>query len=902
MTLRWARTRRSFDVLLEKAAASRLSFDEAALLRDTHWNLGQDARLREDVRFRPTPWGRWIVASAYLANDTLFAELHREPQLRPSLEGALAELDGVVRRPCVFCPGDPRFVLEDGLVRLSARELSAQPLVERDVGDLEKYVTHLPVHTLRAAAASLPAGEWGKRAQDQVIETKGWVRVSIGRKLSSRMFVAQIEGKSMDDGKSGLVDGRYAVFELWPTGTKQHVSVLVRGAFSDPETGSYAVKKYVADERDAEGRHNRVTLVSLNPDKERYPDINLEVEREHDVTVVAKVIQPLLPEQFSRRPRPIRRPGRRDLTSPESVAEVAAELAAHTERFFQDLPPESELEPDPSRAGWQAELVCLDGEAGGLHIEVGPLNGLWSFVKELRVEGTDWREKVLASNVRVRPVRICVPPASGPWKWQAVGHEDDSDIDLSALVLPALPPEPLAFRLDASGIGRLIASRSLAVGRRYRLLLPEPALATLARRPPSSPVGRGWQLWEVELSSTAPPEVLDILRALGFEVGDGEVALEWVLVSPIAWRTNAKGVSYPCFLAAPGPVLEVSGAEVESHGGASFLLHGPNGHSVVPLPPGEGQLVQLDDLVPGQYSALVLHDRTGIPPERVTFEVLSAALPGANARWRLSAHGRVLAPEGGGAAVLPASDLAMLDSRDAADLPGLSLAAPPGWPVRVSWRELADDLIAVIHADPDGVVDAHAVLTSTHARRTRRSMGDLVFDFAELGAAIVRHERRPTPEGVRAVLDELLASRGLTAQRLAGNYVTLLPLWIEPVCSALGYDLDLVVIDGAPDLQEHVAVHRLLRIERHGSKLERHAVRVLLLVEDLSKPLPSSLLAWVDEVCAAEALRDVIVSDGLRWADHRRASRLALRIWDLMTVTKDADAFIEFLREISEGV
>ena len=91
----WTATRTSFDALVERAEASRLSFQEEELLRDTHWSLGQDARLREDVRFRPTPWGSWIPATAYLANDTLFAQLHREPQSRPDLEQALADLDGV---------------------------------------------------------------------------------------------------------------------------------------------------------------------------------------------------------------------------------------------------------------------------------------------------------------------------------------------------------------------------------------------------------------------------------------------------------------------------------------------------------------------------------------------------------------------------------------------------------------------------------------------------------------------------------------------------------------------------------------------------------------------------------------------------------------------------------------
>ena len=134
-----------------------------------------------------------------------------------------------------------------------------------------------------------------------MIETLGWVRVTLpGRRLNDRMFIAAVEGHSMDDGKSGLVDGGYAVFELWPSGTKQNLSVLVRGSFSDPETGNYAVKKYVADERDEYGRHNAISLVSLNPNKERYPNIELQPEDDDDITVVAKVVKALSTDESAK--------------------------------------------------------------------------------------------------------------------------------------------------------------------------------------------------------------------------------------------------------------------------------------------------------------------------------------------------------------------------------------------------------------------------------------------------------------------------------------------------------------------------------------------------------------------------------------------------------------------------
>jgi tetratricopeptide (TPR) repeat protein len=49
-------------------------------------------------------------------------------------------------------------VLRHDEVHLAASELSRHPVVEDNVGDLEKYRTHLPLHSLKAAAASEPAG------------------------------------------------------------------------------------------------------------------------------------------------------------------------------------------------------------------------------------------------------------------------------------------------------------------------------------------------------------------------------------------------------------------------------------------------------------------------------------------------------------------------------------------------------------------------------------------------------------------------------------------------------------------------------------------------------------------------------------------------------------------------
>ena len=899
-SLTWTATRPSFDSIVEQVRSARTSFEEEELLRESHWCLGQDARLREDVRFRQTPWGRWMPATAYLANEALFTQLHREPQSRPEIEQALADLDSVVKRHCVFCKGDPRFVLEGGTVRLSARELTSQPLVESEVGELEKYVTHLPVHSLRAAAASLPAGEWRKSPQEHMIETLGWVRVSLGRKLNARMFVARIEGKSMDDGRSGLVDGGYAVFELWPSGSRKQLNVLVRGAFADPETGSYAVKKYMADERDEERRHRRVTLVSLNPDKERYPDIELDVEEDDDVTVVAKVVQPLSPDQFARRPRAVRRPGRRNLSSSESIAEIASDQQARTGQFFEALPSDDEVDVETERSNWSAQLVCLEAVAGGLHVEAGPLVGLWSFVKQLRVRGESWQGSTLASNARLRPVRIPLPAASGPWRWEAVGFEDDPDIDFSNLDLAPLAEDaPVAFRVDASGVGRLLASRTLSEGQTYRLLFSNRVLARLGSKPPASALALGWHLWEVDLGSPITPENHSLLRDLGFEIGEQAARLEWVLVPPGQWRTSPRGTPYPCFLADPAPVLAVSGPEVDVDGAASIFLCEPGGHHELSLPAGGKHFIQLQGLLPGRYSAMLLFDRTSVAPERVYFEIVEALPRPAAARWEIQIGGETVSPSPGTATVMPAQDLS--DPTGGTPLP-FRVTAPPGWPVRVSWKELGEDLVLSTNAEPDGRIDTDKILSATRDRRARRPIADLIVDLAELGAVVLRHERRPTPDTLRNRIEELVTARGATTQRLAGSYVELLPIWFEPVCSIIGYDIAPIAVKEEIEPPQHVAAYRLLHTERLGTAIERRPARVLLLVEDLSRPLADALLSWLDNLCVREGLRDVLVSDGLRWAGHRRAARLAPRVWDLAVAANDPEEFVDFLRLASEGV
>ena len=79
-------TRASFDALVIRLARSLTTLSEHDLLQSSHWSLGEDARLREDLRFRETPWGRWMLAEDLVANDAFYRWLHAERRSSMTLD------------------------------------------------------------------------------------------------------------------------------------------------------------------------------------------------------------------------------------------------------------------------------------------------------------------------------------------------------------------------------------------------------------------------------------------------------------------------------------------------------------------------------------------------------------------------------------------------------------------------------------------------------------------------------------------------------------------------------------------------------------------------------------------------------------------------------------------------
>ncbi|MFY9510348.1 MAG: hypothetical protein WAQ05_05185 [Rubrivivax sp.] len=862
-------TRASFDAIVTRLAASPTACSERELLEPSHWSLGEDARLREDMRFRETPWGQWMLADDLVANEAVYRWLHAEKRGSVSLGAALERAAEVFGRKCVFCTSDSRFVLRRDEVHLAASELSRQPVVEREVGELEKYQTHLPLHSLKAAAASAPAGEWGARAQVQVIETLGWVRIALpGRKLSDRMFIAAVEGHSMDDGKSGLVDGGYAVFELWPAGTKQNLNVLVRGTFSDPETGSYAVKKYVADQRDAEGHHHRISLVSLNPDKERFPDIELLPRNDDDIMVVAKVVQALAPSDYERRPLARRRVGRRNL----SGNEVGLRIARRAASFFDGAgtEPDDEDTDTAHDTGWRTRLVCLDVAAGGLHLEVGPLHGLPLFAKKLRVVGGAWDAYVLAANAKARPTRVPVRPGTGPWRWEAVGFEDEHELGLGQLSHSTLDEAcPTVFRIDADGLGQHITSQTLALGQAYHLLLP-PGLAGDV----GTECGDGWRIWSLDLAEQVSTAKRQVLSSLGLSVGEASPRLQWALASASAWQMSARGASYPVFEAGLELLVDVGGIAPDEGDETVLFLHGPSGADRLKIL-GNG-LVSLGCPQVGRWACALMPGLTSVPAAWLFFEVAESATGHIGASWTASA------PSG---------------------LSSLEATAPPGWPVSLRWRVVAahEETLATLHGNDDHTVPLEGIFAILEARAARARLADVIVDFRELGSRAIAHDGRASLKDVREQLATLWQQRAGLVHSRAGDWLQLMKPWFEPITALFGYGIASLELPSAGTESHDLAAWLLTVDERADGVIIRSPSRVLVLTSDVDAALREHR-AWIDNACAAVKVRDAIVTDGASWTTHRKGSQqLKQHQWNLDDVIA-SDNIDEMLGDLAEGL
>ena len=137
--------------------------------------------------------------------------------------------------------------LEDslsGLLRISDREPVAvtnssrtlQRLFDTHVdAQVRKYVTHLPLYSLRAAATRF--------GEDAEVEELDWLRAPEGLRLKEGMFVAQVVGRSMEP---LIPDGSYCVFRAPVVGSRHGRRLLIQEIKAAGSSSAFTVKRYTS--------------------------------------------------------------------------------------------------------------------------------------------------------------------------------------------------------------------------------------------------------------------------------------------------------------------------------------------------------------------------------------------------------------------------------------------------------------------------------------------------------------------------------------------------------------------------------------------------------------------------------------------------------------------------------
>lgn len=686
LSLRWEpHSLPVFDGIVTRFDASLLSFTEAEALKPEFWDAGEDARLREDDRFRPTPWKRWTLANRELINDALFARMQAAPDVGLPVADAVAPS----AQAQVFCPGDPRFVLSKSIIRLA---------------------------------------------------------------------------------------------------------------------------------------------------------------------------------------------GQRDLTSVEGRERITQRLREASQRVFEPDPSQKTTKPSPASANWQATLVCLEAEAGGLHLEAGPLEGLPSFVKKLAVTAGTQTWQVLASNLRNRSWRVPVLPANEAYRWSAPGHEDLLANELTTLAREGLPAATATvFRIDAAGIGCLMAEPVANPGQGYRLLVP-PALASIELKPGQvNSLWDGWRLWELDIPSDPAVELGVLAEKLGVKLGDSAPRVRWVVTPPVAYQETPRGESYPCFETHSLPTLGITTEITVAEGDlTAFLLVGDDLRPF-PLPAGKEWILELGPLPSGRYVVDVLHRSTSISPQRLPFAVedRSPAPVSARVEVRLGSLRQTFDAEG---RLTLNGDLSALGPEE------LEVLGPPLWPVEVIWDGGRRWRLEPLSLGADGRLDVAELLARTAERRQRSTKGDLYLDFGELGRAVLRHTCRLDPTELRQRLAQLVEERASTLAGLSGQFPLIRSLWLDPLLALLGYDiLELSEADlfNAPALTTALLLQATLR---EAGRIIRRVRWALVLATQPTEFSNEGLRAFADRLCEQQGVSEALLTNGVLWTRHRSGTRLRARSWDLRSL------------------
>lgn len=160
-------------------------------------------------------------------------------------------------------------------------EQKEAPVSSKNTDDSRKFISSLPIYSLKAAA--------GKFLENQDIHEAGWIDVDIGRKLDNKMFVARVVGDSMEP---EIPNGSLCVFRAEPVGSRQGKIVLVchQDIHDVDNGGAYTVKKCWSKkvfEYDGTWKHEKIVLESLN---KAYEPIIIAGASDEEFRIIAEFI------------------------------------------------------------------------------------------------------------------------------------------------------------------------------------------------------------------------------------------------------------------------------------------------------------------------------------------------------------------------------------------------------------------------------------------------------------------------------------------------------------------------------------------------------------------------------------------------------------------------------------
>jgi len=229
------------------------------------------------------------------ATDTLYVRLRRDWSTVANAEDAevLEELeDDLVLKAR---SGGGTSVLEhlenvaSQSIRVSDRETVKVRNFDKSLGELYRehvparvlqFRTHLPRYSLAVAAGPF-------LTNPQEIQAEEWIETPSDLKLEEGMFIAGIQGKSMEP---KIPDGSLCVFRREVAGSRNGRLVLVRNSeLADDD--QYTVKRYRSEKTVTEEGflQTRIRLESLNP---AYPSWDLDREEEK-YQVIAEFVRVL---------------------------------------------------------------------------------------------------------------------------------------------------------------------------------------------------------------------------------------------------------------------------------------------------------------------------------------------------------------------------------------------------------------------------------------------------------------------------------------------------------------------------------------------------------------------------------------------------------------------------------